>query len=62
MTRKDYIKLAAALHLTLHQQLNDDPAYADAINTAAANIADVLQADNARFDRDRFLTAVREGR
>lgn len=62
MTRKDYVALAAAL--------NDEveAAYADSTRsgeTAArtlcnvtVRVADVLAADNPRFDRSRFYDAV----
>lgn len=56
MTRKDYIKIAQALNAATKYPIQYG------LGIAIDNIADVLQADNAHFDRDRFLTAVREGR
>lgn len=57
MTRKDYVALAAALkaampsgelafHREFKQWMHD-----------CKHVADALQRDNARFDRERFLTA-----
>lgn len=62
MTKKDYIKLAAALNETLDYAKHGvrEPLRDQAIMTvgyAAECIARTLKADNGRFDRDRFLTA-----
>lgn len=65
MTRKDYVAIAAAIKVsTLPPYKGEDPpnsrarqAWNDACLVVARNIADVLQADNVRFDRARFLTA-----
>ena len=48
MTRKDYVNLAAALSVFPTSAVHR--AYVEAI-------ADVLAADNPRFDRDRFYKA-----
>lgn len=45
MTKKDFIALAACLR------------NADTVEDAAANIAQMLGADNPRFDRKAFMTA-----
>lgn len=62
MTRKDYIKLAAAIHAASAATL---PLFAKSAEhipeyvreAYAAEIAVVLAADNPNFDRARFLTA-----
>lgn len=58
MTRKDYIAIAAALHAVCREL------YADADRKAGhahvlyvEAIADVMAADNSRFDRERFTAA-----
>lgn len=55
MTKKDYIKLAAAIK----QASEDSPSAEEnrGIRFAAEAIADVLKADNSAFDRLRFLEA-----
>ncbi len=56
MTRKDYVIIAGALRRAL---LESGPgACADGVVLAAENVADVLAADNPRFDRDKFLGEV----
>lgn len=64
MTRKDYIALAEALSMARVQVLPlalpaASRAAIIALDHACDRIADVLAADNARFDRARFLTAAR---
>jgi hypothetical protein len=60
MTRKDYILIAAALRDAV---LINCPSseYADGVSAACQSatrrMADALAKDNARFDRQRFLTA-----
>lgn len=51
MTKKDYVMIAEAVSSA------DIPAVHKA--TMASRLADVLGADNYRFDRDRFVTACR---
>ena len=60
MTRKDYIKLAAAIRAQRDIQQSTEPRgkfYRAAIDAVAESIAAVLAADNPNFDRQRFLTA-----
>lgn len=61
MTRRDYVKLAAALAVTAP---NGDYRNASAAEAATETwrytvhaVADVLQADNPRFNRAKFLVA-----
>lgn len=54
MTRKDYIAIARALN----NAKPEGPLAAFRQHTQDCNaVADALQRDNERFDRDRFLTA-----
>lgn len=53
MSRKDYRLLAAALARVVDDRTND----AETARAACAAIASTLATDNARFDRDRFMTA-----
>ena len=60
MTRKDYIAIAAALKAARVTNGTNNPnraLYLNGIANAANRIADAMQADNARFDRARFLAA-----
>lgn len=59
MTRKDYIKLAAAMKEAMQETARSPRAIAwnDAVTYAAGRVADALASDNPRFDRARFLTA-----
>jgi len=62
MTRKDYNALAGAIResIAIVDSLeSDSAAMVWAIERAAREIANVLAADNPRFDRDRFLTAAK---
>lgn len=56
MTRKDYVLIASTF--AKFQKIQD---LDQTINWTGAdlarNLADVLQGDNPRFDRDRFLVA-----
>lgn len=53
MTKKHYEAIARVF-----RRNTDLPAAAGAaVRETARELADVLQADNPRFDRDRFLTA-----
>lgn len=53
MTRKDYVVIAAALN---HASGGNKYAENERL-VCCSKIADVLQADNPRFDRNRFLVA-----
>lgn len=57
MTRKDYIAIAAALKVARESHaaaILPGKAY-DLCNFVAWQIANVMAADNPRFDRDKFL-------
>jgi hypothetical protein len=58
MTRKDYEAIARAIRL-FHEDDERDPIHtaSGAVEYVASNIADVMSADNPRFDRARFLKA-----
>jgi hypothetical protein len=57
MTRKDYVQLSAGFGRVLADCR--DMSQALAAWDCVVMVADVLQADNVRFDRARFLAAVR---
>jgi hypothetical protein len=59
MTRKDYVALADAL-LSARNECKE-LAEVRGVNWAVFYIGDKLAADNARFDRERFIAAC-EGR
>ena len=50
MTRKDYVLIAEVIATSWHTST-------DTKRTIALNMADALQNDNPRFDRERFLVA-----
>ena len=56
MTRKDYILIAGALRNEYEKTTKD---FRLGVNCAAQRIANVLAADNPRFDREHFLSVVR---
>ena len=56
MSRKDYVALAAAIAKT-RDETREILGSHSVLRVAADRIADVLAADNERFDADRFLTA-----
>jgi hypothetical protein len=56
MSRKHYNVIAAALNED-RARFDEDGACQFGVDSAARAIADVLAADNPRFDRERFLTA-----
>lgn len=62
MTRRDYIILAEALRKQF-QQLDRPSGLCskenDGVLCAAIEIADALQRDNSRFNREHFLAVVR---
>jgi hypothetical protein len=64
MTRKDYIRFAAMLKDARINLLSEDyfqPGYKHtwnkSINLVISRTADIFAADNARFDRAKFLKA-----
>lgn len=61
MTRKDYEAIARAIAQTrdLITRPVDSWTVDGALDRAAMAIADALETDNERFDRERFLTAAR---
>ena len=52
MTRKDYVAIAAAIQGTAHHA-----ALKPGATAIAVKLADMMQRDNPRFDRARFLKA-----
>jgi len=56
MTKKDYEAIAKAVAEVI-ATCEIDSAESTAVEYLATKLADVCQADNARFDRERFLTA-----
>lgn len=65
MTRKDYIVLAEALRVVHHnaklaaKDSDNQAARLSGILEASSEIADALQRDNSRFNREHFLAVVR---
>jgi hypothetical protein len=60
MTRKDYIVIAEALRVQFHRAaLENNPPMQDGVLNAAHEIADALQRDNARFNKEHFLAVIR---
>ena len=59
MTRKDYVMIADSIRgaINFETEFNNNEAGADAIKKFSFALALTLQADNPRFDRDRFLDA-----
>jgi hypothetical protein len=53
MTKKDYIKLATVIRFELFNSDNNN----ESLRHVAEALAEMLQTDNPRFDRNRFLTA-----
>ena len=56
MSRKDYIAIAAVFRHVAAEHTPDSPGRVT-VDTLAEDVASVLQNDNPRFDRSRFLTA-----
>lgn len=62
MTKKDYGKIAEAIAVTgWHNPMDENTAegWHAAVCSIRHRIADILEADNPRFDRQRFLEASR---
>lgn len=62
MTRKDYILIAEQINAAFLDNVatnNDDEKTNDILWRLVANIGNRLEADNSRFDFDRFTTACR---
>lgn len=59
MTRKDYVLIAQAIKETIPSRIvtEIDAAFNRGAGWTAHNIADALEKDNPRFDRERFLAA-----
>jgi len=61
MTRKDYILIAAALRIP-YNSFSKNLLYGRELNgvgSAAIALADALEQNNPRFDREHFLAVVR---
>lgn len=61
MTRKDYILIAEALLVTLKLNSSEkqDSDFVRGVMATASHIANALQRDNERFNREHFLSVVR---
>ena len=57
MTRKDYVIIADSIKASRENWEGFTPESQEAIDGLARSLASKLQADNARFDRARFLVA-----
>ena len=57
MTRKDYIKIAEAL-ASANRAFEPNGSCQTAVAVATDRLADMLEADNPRFDRAAFYAAV----
>jgi hypothetical protein len=58
MTKKDYINLARVLGEAFRDIEHPEYSPELVLEALMANIIKILEADNPRFDRDRFLEAV----
>ena len=56
MTRRDYLAMAAAINED-RARFDEDGACRFGVESAAKALAEVLAANNPRFDRERFLAA-----
>lgn len=63
MTKKDYIAIAAtfAAHINYAKGFADSPQRTAVNKELQARFADMLQSNNPKFDRDRFITACNGG-
>ena len=55
MTRKDYVAIARAIYQT--RQDRHDGVATMTLESVAERIATVMEVDNPRFDRERFIKA-----
>lgn len=60
MTRKDYILLASELAEGRPRRGASED-YSEGYWSAVDHVAQALADDNSRFDRDRFIEAIRRG-
>lgn len=61
MTRKDYQLIAKAVHLTRRSEAVVDDQSSWSLGLLVIVLADLLEQDNPRFDRARFITACEVG-
>lgn len=62
MTRKDYVAIAKAISAVReYSYLKGELNFQAALDQVTGAISQVLQEDNPRFDRDRFVTATMGG-
>uniref|UniRef100_A0A6M3LM50 Uncharacterized protein n=1 Tax=viral metagenome TaxID=1070528 RepID=A0A6M3LM50_9ZZZZ len=57
MTKKDYIQIAKALK-EVHKTTPADASAMHTFDRVVSRLVDMLQADNGRFDRDKFANAI----
>ena len=63
MTRKDYVKIAEAIAtVRQYSYLSGMPQFDSGIDQVTGAIAQVLQNDNPRFDKSRFINATMEAK
>jgi hypothetical protein len=60
MQRKDYVLIAAALCKSRIKLIEEANPFAGAVQYVAEVIADVIEIENPKFDRARFLAAVNQ--
>jgi len=59
MTRKDYVMIAETIKgsINYEQSFNNNQAGVNSLKFLALTLSSLLEEDNPRFDRARFLTA-----
>ncbi len=62
MTKKDFQAIAREMHKMIEAARTTTATPEQTARYCAARIADVLQADNPRFDRARFIEACETGK
>jgi hypothetical protein len=60
MTRKDYVVAAEILNEKMYALGNSKAVLKDVIEDIASDFADYFAEDNPKFDRVRFMQAVKE--